>query len=131
MDIIKIDGKTYSNVLVTAIEESFTILYGEDTGRTIDTGGRMFLSPIGTFISHNVTFARKTGYEQEYDELYDYLMQPRYDGMDIYIVHDQTLLHHEAYVSNGNRPLKKITGNKALWGELKVNFIPMEADIKI
>jgi hypothetical protein len=129
MNIVVIENRVY-DVLVTAVEESFNILYGEETGRTIASGGRMFLSPIGTFIGHKVTFARKSGHEAEYDELYDFFLQPRFDGIYVSIVHDQTTLDYEAYVSNGARALKRVVNGKVLWGEFQVNFIPMEAKIK-
>jgi hypothetical protein len=91
----------------------------------------MFLDPIGTFFGHRVTFMRKTGKESEFDELFDYLSQPRSDGIMLEIVHNQTVLYYEAYVSNGERPLKRIDSrnNKVLWGKFSVNFIPMEAQV--
>ena len=59
MDYVKIDGTAY-DVLVINIEESFNILYSENTGRTISTGAKMTLDPLGTFIGHNVTFKRSS-----------------------------------------------------------------------
>lgn len=129
MDWVKIGGKGY-DVIVTNIEESFTILYTENTGRTLSRGA-MVLDPIGTFFSHKVTFKRSKDNVKEFDELYNYLTTPRYDGIQIEIVHDQTTLKYEAYVSQGSRKLLKIVEKirKVFWGELSVNFIPMEAQI--
>ena len=90
MDYFKIDGRSYA-VLVTAIEESFNILYSENTGRTMSQGARMTLDPLGTFFGHKVTVKRKQGYEAEFDALYNYVSHPRYDGISVEIAHNQTV----------------------------------------
>lgn len=130
MDIVKIDGKSY-DVLVVDISESFNILYSENTGRTISAGARMVLDPLGVFYGHKVVFARKNGYEAEYDALFDYVSQPRYEGMAIEIVHNQETIAYDAYISQGERKVKKIDPktNKIFWGEFSVNIIPMEAQV--
>ncbi len=129
MDFLKIDGRSYK-VLVTAIEESFNILYSENTGRTMSQGARMVLDPLGTFFGHKVTVQRKQGYEKEFDALYDYVSRPRYDGISVEIVHDQTTIKYDAYISNGNRSLKTITKEDVVkWGELQLNIVPMEAQV--
>ena len=129
MDFFKIDGKNY-DVLVTAIEESFNILYSENTGRTMAQGARMVLDPLGTFIGHKVTVKCKPGYEKEFDELCDYVSFPRYDGLSVEIVHNQTTIKYDAYISSGTRPLKKILKNNIVkWGELQLNIVPMEAQV--
>ena len=130
MDCVKIDRKSYE-VLVTDIIENFNILYSQNTGRTMAAGARMTLDPLGTFIGHKITFRRKEGWEQEYDDLFEYLSRPRYDGMYVEVVHNQTTLSYSAYVSKGERRLKRIdpkTG-KIYWGEFTVNVIPMEATV--
>lgn len=130
MTIVKIGGKTY-DVIVTDISETFNILYSENTGRTMSKGARMVLDPLGTFFGHTVKFARKAGHEEEYDKLYEYISQPRYDGIPIEIVHNQTTIAYDAYVSQGQRGVKKIdpkTG-KVYWGELSVKITPMEAQV--
>lgn len=130
MDCVKIDRKSYE-VLVTDIVESFDILYSQNTGRTMAAGARMTLDPLGTFIGHKITFRRKEGWEQEYDDLFEYLSRPRYDGMYVEVIHNQTTLSYSAYVSKGERKLKRVdpkTG-KVYWGEFTVNVIPMEATV--
>lgn len=130
MDYVKIDGKQY-DVLVTEIAENFNVLYSENTGRTMSRGARMTLDPLGTFIGHRVTFQRKKGSEAEYDTLFATVSSPRYDGIPVEIVHNQSTIKYEAYVSSGERSLKKIdpNTNKVYWGELAVNFVPMEAQV--
>ena len=127
MDFFKIDGKSYK-VLVTAIEESFNILYSENTGRTMSQGARMVLDPLGVFFGHKVTVKRRQGHEAAFDALYDYVSIPRYNGVSVEIVHNQTTLKYDAYISNGTRQLQQITKDDVVkWGELQLNIVPMEA----
>ncbi len=129
MDFFKIDGRSY-DVLVTAIEESFNILYSENTGRTMAQGARMVLDPLGTFFGHKVTVKRRQGHEAEFDALYDYISRPRYDGLSVEIVHNQTTIKYDAYISSGARPIQSITKNDVVkWGELQLNIVPMEAQV--
>lgn len=129
MNYCVIGGRSY-DVIVTAIEESFTILYTENTGRTLQAG-TMVLDPIGTFFTHTVTFKRSKENVKEFDRLYEYLSTPRYDGIPIEIVHGQTTIQYEAYVSQGKRTLQRIAEKvkRVFWGEFQVNFIPMKAQV--
>ena len=130
MEYVKIGGKVW-DVLVTEISESFSILYSENTGRTMSQGAGMTLDPLGTFFNHKVTFARKQGYERQYDALYDFISIPRYDGIAVEIVHNQTTLSYMAYISQGERALKRIDPktNKVYWDKFSVNIVPMEAQV--
>ncbi|MBO5854367.1 MAG: hypothetical protein J6Q61_06490 [Bacteroidales bacterium] len=130
MNYCVIGGKAY-DVIVTAIEESFTILFSDNTGRNSGIGASMTLDPIGTFFSHKITFKRSKENVEEFDALYNYLTRPRYDGIDIEIVHNQTTIKYKCYVSQGTRELQRIVQKikKVLWGELTINFVPMEAQI--
>jgi hypothetical protein len=130
MDICKIGGKEYA-VVVTEIEENFNILYSSNTGRTLAEGAPMVLDPIGTYIGHKVTVKCKRGYEEEYDELFNYVMQPRYDGIAVKMVHNQTDIEYDAYISNGIRNIKSIDlkADKVYWGELQINIVPMKAQV--
>lgn len=131
MEWVRIGGQSY-DVIVTAIEENFNILYSENTGRTISKGARMVLDPLGTFYGHKVTFRRKRGHEEEFDDLFNYVSSPNhYDGIPVEIVHNQTTLSYDAYISQGSRSLKRIdeNTNKIYWDEFTVNIVPMEAQV--
>lgn len=130
MDYCVIGEKSY-DVLVTEITENFNILYSENTGRNTGIGAPMTLDPLGTFYGHKITFRRKKENTAEYDELFMVLSRPRYDGIEVDIAHNQETLHYRAYVSQGERTLKRIDekNQKIYWDEFSVNFIPMEAQV--
>lgn len=129
-DWFEIDGMSF-NVSVIGIKETANILYSENTGRTIAMGARMVLDPVGTFIGHRVTVKRTQLNLEEYDRLFNYIIRPRYDGVKIKIVHDQTTINYDAYVSSSEREVERIDDNKGAvyWKELDINFVPMEAQI--
>lgn len=131
MDYIKIDGKSY-DVLITKVTESFDILNGENAGRTIAIGAPMTLDPLGTWYGHEITFQRKPGHEKEYDDLWDYVSQPRYNGIYVDLVHNQQTLAYLAYVSSGERELQRIDTRlgKVYWKEFSLKITPMEAQVK-
>lgn len=130
MEYCKIGGRKY-DAIITAIEETFNILYSENSGRTMSAGARMTLDPLGTFYGHRITFQRKQGKELEYDALFDFVSKPRYDGIPVELVHNQKTIKYDAYISQGTRRLKKIDekSGKVYWGELVLNIIPMEAQV--
>ena len=130
MDIVKIGGKVY-DVLVVELSENYNILYSENTGRTMSQGARMTLDPLGTFYGHKVTFKRQSGYEDEYDALFEYVSRPRYDGIAVEVVHNQETIAYDAYISQGERALKRKDPNtgKVYWDKFSLNIVPMEAQV--
>lgn len=128
MEYFKVDGREW-NVRVLDMEESFNILYGENTGRTIADGAPMVLDPLGTFFGHKITIAAQKGNEAEYDELLEYLATPRYKGVLLEAAHGQDTISYQAYVSNGARAVRRIDakGGKVYWGSLDLNFVAMKA----
>ena len=126
----KLGGISY-DVFVLDVTESFEILYSSETGRTLANGAEMNLSPIGTFFNYEVTVKRRNGYEEEYDDLIDYLSMPRTEGIEVEIAHKQSTWKFMAYVSSGTRKLQKIGNDgKIYWGELTINIIPMKAQVE-
>ena len=131
MDYVKIGGKAY-DVIVTNIERNFEILQSSNAGATLAPGARETLDPLGTRIGHKITFKRKPGYEKEFDELWDFVIQPRFDGVWVDIVYNQDTLNYEARFTSGNQQLKKIdpVTKKVYWGELVLDIVPLEAQVK-
>ena len=131
MDYVKIGGKSY-DVIVTNIERNFEILQSSNAGATLAPGARETLDPLGTRIGHRITFKRKSGHEKEFDELWDFVIQPRFDGVLVDIVYNQDTLNYEARFTSGNQKLKKIdpVTKKVYWGELVLDIVPLEAQVK-
>ena len=131
MDYVKIGGKAY-DVIVTNIERNFEILQSSNAGATLAPGARETLDPLGTRIGHRITFKRKPGYEKEFDDLWDFVIQPRFDGVWVDIVYNQDTLNYEARFTSGNQQLKKIdpVTKKVYWGELVLDIVPLEAQVK-
>lgn len=127
MNFCVINGKAY-DVNVTAIEENFTKLYTENTKRTLDASGEMFLDPIGTFIGHTVEFAPLEN-PDNFNELWDFLKIPHTEGFAVEIADGTTTIAYEAYTSNGARKLKYIRDGVPYWGAMSVNFIPTKAQV--
>ena len=128
MDYFVIDEEAF-DVLVTEVVENFNILYSSNTGRNLN--GDMVLDPIGTYIGHKITVKRKSGHEEEFDELFDYVSRPRYDGIKVNMVHNQTSIEYEAYISNGTRKINTIDvrNKKVYWGEMQLNIVPLKAQV--
>ncbi len=135
MNYFKVNGKSYE-VLVTSLEENFDILYSDNTGRTLADGAPMTLDPIGTFFGHKVAIRRKSGYEKEFDDLYELVSKPlrvenEEEALLFEVAHLQDTIAYRAYVSTGARAVTRIdekTG-KVYWGELSLNIVPIKAQV--
>ena len=129
MEWVVIDGKAY-DVLVVDVERNFNKLYTQNTGRTLAMGAPLILDPLGTFYGHKVTFARRGKEVAAFDELWDYLSQPRFVGMDVKIIYNQSVLEYEAYSSTGMQKLNHVAKDGTVyWDAFQVNFIPMKAQV--
>ena len=146
MKWFKINGEEYK-VRVFEPEESFTVLYGENTGRTLDNGAPMVLDPLGTFFNYTLTVGAVRGFEDDFEEIWQLLSFPRSEGIlvefpsgrkTMWTTQDddgQIVNGFYAYVSSGKRKIKKIIEETD--GELKevvydtfaINFIAMKAQV--
>lgn len=129
-DWIDIDGKRF-NVVVTSIKESGTILYSDNTGRTIAIGAPMTLDPLGTFYNYSITVRRNGDNVDDYDKLYDYIMKPRYKGMTIKAPHNQGTIQFEAYISSAEREVSLIDEKKkkTYWKEMTLSIVALKAQV--
>lgn len=132
MDICTIGSKEYA-VIIEGISESFEKLYSSNTGRTLGEGAPMSLDCLGTFLMHTVTFRRKAGNESDYDELYQLAAMPSNVGIAVKIVHNQTALKYDAYISQGSRDLQRVdeSTGKVYWDKMQLKFTPMRAQYTI
>lgn len=129
-DWLDIDGQRF-NVSVMSIKESGSILYSENTGRTMAKGAPMTLDPLGTFFNYSITVKRNGSDVDDYDRLYDYVMKPRYNGMTITAPHNQSTIQFETYISTAEREVKSIddNGKTVYWKEMTLTITAMEAQV--
>lgn len=129
-DWIEIDNIRF-NVTVTGITESATVLYSDNTGRTLSRGARMSLDPLGTFFNHKITVARKGNDVTGYDRLFDYITQPKYNGFHVKACHGQTTIEYDAYISSAEREVQRIDDNNKVvyWNEMTLSIVAMEAQV--
>ena len=130
MNYVEIDGKPY-DVIVSSIQRSPEIRQSENAGATLAEGAEETLDPLGTFITYIVSFTRKQGKEIEFDNLWETLIKPRYDGVWVNIVYNQTKLKYKARLEISTQAVDKIdkrTG-KVYWGEISVNIVPTKAQV--
>lgn len=129
-DWLEIDGMVF-DVAVTSIKESGTVLYSENTGRTIAVGAPMTLDPLGTFYNYTVIVKKRNDDLDAYDRLYTYVTKPRYRGMTIKAVHNQSTITFNGYVSTAEREIERIdTKNKKVyWREMVIQITSMKAQV--
>lgn len=126
--LCKIDGKSY-DVLITALEEKFAVQEGSNSGESLYRN-REIRDIVGVKIGHVVTFDPNADPEA-FDELCDYLFGTTREYVTIEIVHNQTTITYQAAYNTGSRNVSYINDNSDIvgWGELTVEFRPMECQI--
>lgn len=130
MNYIKINGVLFDvNVAISAYSRNFNVLDGENAGRTLS--GRMVRDVIGTYIGHNVTVFRKGDNYQGLDAFWDYLIQHSTDDSVLLEAADgQKTISYQAYYTSGTQDIEKVENGINYWGEIQVNFIPIDAQYR-
>lgn len=118
-----IDGKEYANVHVTSLKRSFSVLDGENAGRTMD--GAMQRDIIGTYYNYSMEIDPSESDPAEYDSLYEALSAPQ-NSHSIVVPYGLGTLEFQAYVSNGEDELFFAGGKEYQWDNLSVNFVAMK-----
>lgn len=128
INLVKIDGVTY-DVLVTAIEETFEVVEGGNSGIALYRQ-REIRDLAGVKIGHKVTFAPDND-QAAFEELVNHLFGSLREYVTIEAVHGQTVLSYEAAYNTGSRSVAYIDdGNDTVyWNELTVEFRPIEAQV--
>ena len=127
---IKINGILFdADVAISKYNRNFNVLDGDNAGRVMT--GRMVRDVIGTYIGHKVTVFRRGDNWQGLDAFWDYLVAHSVDGSVLLEAADgQTTLSYEAYYTSASQDLEKEDGGVNYLGEVTVNFIPMDAQVK-
>ena len=140
-----IDGREWK-VRVFEPEESFTILYSENTGRTLSAGAPMALDPLGTFYNYTMTIGAIQGAEDDFEALWEYLSFPRDEALLVNFPKSrngywqtesegETVNGFYAYVSKGARKIKRIVEERngelqdVIYEAFSVNFIATKAQV--
>lgn len=129
-DWFMIDGQNF-NINVLEITESASVLYSDNTGRTLAKGAPITLDPLGTFYNYKVKVKRHGDEFDDYDKLYMHVTKPRYTGYEVKIVHNQTTWTFNGYISSAERTLSRIDekNNRVYWKEMTLNIIATEAQV--
>lgn len=130
MNYIKINGVVFdAKVAISEYNRNFNVLDGENAGRVMT--GRMVRDVIGTYIGHKITFFRRGDNYAGLDELWDYLVRHSTDDSVMLEVADgQTTISYEAYYTSASQDIEKVENGINYWGEIQVNFIPMDAQVR-
>lgn len=128
VSLVKIDGVTY-DVLVTALQEKFEVIEGPNSGYALYRQ-RELRDITGIKIGHAITFAPDNDPEA-FDALTEYLFGAVRPSVQLEVVHGQTTIDYEAAYSTGSRAVVYIDDDRDVvgWGELTVEFRPMETQV--
>ena len=130
MNYCKINGVDFgATVAISDITENFNVLDGDNTGRSTLTG-TMIRDIIGTYIGHEIVFFNGKS-NTDFDALWDYLVaHSANDSVLLEACDGQSSISYQAYYTSGTRKMKNVTDGVNHWDEIKVNFIPVDAQVK-
>ena len=131
MTYCKLNGISFDvGVAISEYKRKLNILHGENAGRVMT--GSMILDPIGAYLGREITFFRKGDKHQELDALWDFLVEHSVDkaGVLLEAADGQTSISFQAYYGDTEQLIEKVENGVNYWGEFKVSFIPMEAQVK-
>lgn len=129
MSYIKLNGIEFdADVAISAYNRSFNVLDGDNAGRVMT--GRMIRDIIGTYIGHKLTVFRRGNNYEGLDHLWDYLVAHSTDDSVMLEAADgQSTISYEAYYTSASQDLEKVEDHVNYWGEIEINFVPMEAQV--
>lgn len=129
MSYIKLNGRSFdADVAISKYNRNFNVLDGENAGRVMT--GRMVRDIIGTYIGHKITVFRRGDNYVGLDELWDYLVAHSVDDSIMLEAADgQTTISYEAYYTSASQDIEQVINGVNYWGEIEINFIPMEAQV--
>lgn len=128
LTLVKIDGVSY-DVLVTAVQETFNVVEGANTGTSIYRQ-REIRDLAGIKIGHSITFASDND-PDAFDALCAYLFGAVREYVTLEVVHGQQTISYEAAYNTGTRQVAHIDDDNGVvyWDEMTVEFRPMECQI--
>lgn len=130
MSYLKINGITFdADIAIGEYSRNFNVLDGENAGRSLN--GRMIRDVIGTYIGHKVKIFRRGNDYAGLDKVWKYLVDHSVDG-SVYLeaADNQTTIAYQAYYTSGSQALDHVHNGVNYWGEIEINFIPIDAQVK-
>lgn len=130
MSYIKLNGIVFdADVAISKYNRNFNVLDGETAGRVMT--GRMVRDIIGTYLGHKITVFRRGNDYEGLDRFWDYLYQHSVDDSVMLEAADgQKTIAYEAYYTSASQDIEKVENGVNYWGQIEVNFVPMDAQLK-
>lgn len=86
---------------------------------------------IGTYLGHKITVFRRGDDYAGLDEFWEYLYQHSIDDSVLLEAADgQKTISYQAYYTSASQDIEKVEKGVNFWGEIEVNFIPIDAQLK-
>ena len=129
MSYIKLNGREFdADVAIVAYNRNFNVLDGDNAGRVMT--GRMIRDIIGTYVGHKIKVFRRGNNYAGLDEFWAYLVEHSVDDSVMLEAADgQATISYEAYYTSGTQDIESVSNGVNYWGEIEINFIPMEAQV--
>lgn len=129
MSYIKLNGIEFdADVAISSYNRNFNVLDGDNAGRVMT--GRMVRDIIGTYIGHQMTVFRRGDNYKGLDAFWDYLVEHSIDDSVMLEAADgQSSISYEAYYTSASQNIEKVEDGVNYWGEIQINFIPMDAQV--
>ena len=119
-------------VSISDYEENFNVLDGSAAGRSLN--GHLIRDPIGAYFGHKVTFKRSgmsAAAVANFDALWTWLKEHSVDdSVWIRAADNQTSITYEAYYTSATRKLESVQDGVNYWGEIAINFIPIDPQLR-
>ena len=130
MSYIKLNGIEFdADVAISAYSRNFNVLDGPAAGRV--QAGRMIRDVIGTYLGNKIKVYRRGDNYAGLDRFWNYLVEHSVDGSVMLEAADgQTTISYEAYYTSGSQEIEQVLDGVNYWGEIEINFIPIDAQIK-
>ena len=130
MSYIKLNGVESDDADATsAYNRNFNVLDGPNAGRVL--AGKMIRDIIGTYLGHKITVFRRGDDYAGLDEFWEYLYQHSIDDSVLLEAADgQKTISYQAYYTSASQDIEKVEKGVNFWGEIEVNFIPIDAQLK-
>ena len=129
MSYIKLNGTEFdAEVAISSYNRNFNVLDGENAGRVMT--GRMVRDIIGTYIGHKIKVFRRDDNYEGLDRFWDYLVEHSVDDFVMLEAADgQNTIAYKAYYTAASQDIEKVENGINYWGEIEINFIPMDAQV--